>query len=134
MDMKLDERHLLSSSGLLRELTREGALLGKSSLLSSSELLAAESNESVELLGILTGLGVSLLDGSLLTALHVDASRGDKTLNLGGLDELLGNTSLGGLLDSLLDDELGNIVLLGEVEEHACWHAWGTWQRAWRCR
>lgn len=64
--------------------------------------------------GLLLGNGLSLLDGSEVPS-SLQPHGGDQSLDLGGLGVRLGSLLLGGDLSS--DDELSDIVLLGQVEE-----------------
>ena len=84
-------------------------------MLSSRSLLLTLSKKSVVLFSLLLSLGVTLNIESLLLALALETSRGDKTLDLGSL----GVGLLALLLNTAVNDELANIVLLGESEDLA---------------
>jgi len=105
-------RHLLSLDRdlALRELAREGALLG-----GGSGLLGALVDELVELLGLLLGLGGAGNNDGSHAGLAGEAGGGDEALHLGGL----GAGLLALLGESAAHDELGDVVLLGKVEELA---------------
>jgi hypothetical protein len=64
--------------------------------------------------GLLLGLGPPLLEALEVTA-ALEAHGGDKTLDLGGLGVRLGTLLLAG--DLAANDELANVIVLGQVEE-----------------